>query len=51
MEKLMYCNMCFATFDSDQHKPAYVVSKDQSKEIQNICFKCHEKKQYEITHP
>lgn len=37
MEKLMYCHGCYASFDNDQHKPAYVVSKDLSKEVQNLC--------------
>ena len=41
----MYCHTCYATFDSDQHKPAFVVSKEQTKEVQNICQTCYDKVQ------
>lgn len=41
----MYCHTCYATFDSDQHKPAFVVSKEQTKEVQNICQACYDKTQ------
>jgi uncharacterized protein YhbP (UPF0306 family) len=45
MEKLMYCHTCYATFDNEQHKPAYVLSKDQTKEVCNICQKCYDRNQ------
>ena len=41
----MYCHTCYATFDNDQHKPAYVISKDQTKEVVNICQKCYDRNQ------
>jgi hypothetical protein len=47
MEKLMYCHCCYASFDGGEHKPAYVVSKDGSKEVQNLCTQCYERRQYD----
>lgn len=44
MEKLMYCHGCYASFDGGDHKPAYVVSKDGSKEVQNLCTQCYERR-------
>ena len=41
----MYCHTCYATFDNDQHKPAYVISKDQTKEVVNLCQKCYDRNQ------
>jgi hypothetical protein len=44
----MYCHTCYATFDNDMHKPAFVVSKEQSKEVQNICQACYDKNQQNV---
>jgi len=33
----MYCHSCYASFDKESHKPAYVISKDGTKEVNNIC--------------
>ena len=41
----MYCHTCYATFDNDQHKPAYVISNDQTKEVVNLCQKCYDRNQ------
>lgn len=40
----MYCHGCYASFDGGDHKPAYVVSKDGSKEVQNLCTQCYERR-------
>lgn len=44
----MYCHGCYASFDANEHKPAFVVSKDGTKEVQNLCQACYNRKQQEM---
>lgn len=43
----MYCHGCYTSFDGGDHKPAFVISKEGSKEVNNLCTQCYERKQYE----